>query len=275
MSNATITEPFTLRPLGSSGINISPIGLGTVKFGRNEQVKYPESFSLPTDKEALSLLALAKDLGINLLDTAPAYGSSEERLGKLLKGQRQDWIICAKTGEEFHHGQSYFDFSPEHTQKSVERSLKRLHTDYIDIVLVHSDGNDEDIIKNKGTLEALAELKKQGLIRAFGMSTKTVDGGLLAVKFSDVVMVTCNLNQQEELPVIESAHKNNTGILIKKALASGHISQQKIADPIQASMNYIFSQQGVSGIIVGTINPAHLKQNAAAAIKALELKHLN
>ena len=255
--------------LGSTGIEVSPIGLGTVKLGRNEGVKYPEAFSIPSDKEAGILLATAQDLGINLLDTAPAYGNSEERLGYLLKDQRQDWIICGKTGEEFVNGQSLFDFSPEHTRKSVKRSLKRLQTDYIDIVLVHSDGNDEDIIENQGTLETLAELKQQGLIRAFGMSTKTLSGGLLASEKSDIVMVTCNLNQQKELPVIETAYKNNKGVLIKKALASGHITQGDISDPIQASMNFIFSQKGVGSIIVGTINPGHLKHNAEAAAKSL------
>ena len=255
--------------LGSTGIEVSPIGLGTVKLGRNEGVKYPKSFSIPSEKDAKTLLATAKNLGINLLDTAPAYGNSEERLGHLLKGQRQDWIICGKTGEEFQNGESYFDFSPEHTRKSVMRSLERLKTDYIDIVLVHSDGNDEDIIENQGTLETLAELKQQGLIRAFGMSTKTLSGGLLAAEKSDIVMVTCNLNQQKELPVIEAAYKNNKGVLIKKALASGHITQGDIIDPIQASMNFIFSQKGVGSIIVGTINPVHLKHNAEAAAKSL------
>jgi len=255
--------------LGSTGIEVSPIGLGTVKLGRNEGVKYPESFSIPSDKEVGILLATAKDLDINLLDTAPAYGNSEKRLGHLLKGQRQDWIICGKTGEEFHNGKSYFDFSPEHTRISVMRSLEHLKTDYVDIVLVHSDGNDEDIIENQGTLETLAELKQQGLIRAFGMSTKTLAGGLLAAEKSDIVMVTCNLNHQKELPVIEAAYKNNKGILIKKALASGHITQGGISDPIQASMDFIFSQKGIGSIIVGTINPEHLKHNAEAAAKSL------
>ena len=71
----------------------------TVKLGRNDGVKYPEPFSIPDDKEAHALLAAAKSLGINLIDTAPAYGTSEERLGTLLAGEREDWIICTKVGE--------------------------------------------------------------------------------------------------------------------------------------------------------------------------------
>src|SRR5690554_4390721 len=110
------------RPLGNTGLQVSPLGLGTVKIGRNQGVKYPS--------------------GINLPDTAPAYGTSEERLGPLLQGQRQDWVLCTKVGEEFVDGQSRFDFSAAHTRFSVQRSLQRLHTDYLDLVLVHSSGDD-------------------------------------------------------------------------------------------------------------------------------------
>src|SRR3989338_2703121 len=135
--------------LGSSGMLVSRIGLGTVKLGRNQSVHYPAHFELPSDREINELLFLTQELGINLLDTAPAYGSSEERLGKLLKEKR----------------------------------------------------------------------KQAGLIRAYGMSTKTVAGGMLAVDQVDVVMVTYNPIQTEEQSVIAYAQQKNKGILIKKALA--------------------------------------------------------
>ena len=101
------------------------------------------------------------------------------------------------------------------------------------------------------------------------MSTKTVEGGLLAVEKSDVVMVTCNLKHKEELPVIEFAYKNKKGILVKKAFASGHITTEKIDNPVQKSIDFIFSQKGVSSIILGTLNYKHLLQNVNAANKAL------
>ena len=125
------------RPLGQTGPMVSPLGLGTVKLGRDQGVKYPSGFQIPDDDEARRLLKLARDLGINLIDTAPAYGRSEERLGPLLRGQRHDWVIVSKVGEEFSDGQSRHDFSAAHTRFSVERSLKRLETDCIDLVLVH------------------------------------------------------------------------------------------------------------------------------------------
>lgn len=256
-----------MRELGRTGIQVSALGLGTVKLGRNEGVKYPSGFRLPDDREAAALLALARDQGINLVDTAPAYGTSEARLGALLRGQRQDWVICSKVGEEFEGGVSRHDFSPEHTRFSVERSLGRLGTDCIDLVLVHSDGNDLAIIEEMGTLQALAELKARGLIRAFGMSTKTVAGGQAAARQSDAVMLTYNLAQREEAAVLDTCEELGRGALIKKALASGHLGQAK--DPVQASMDLVFGHRGTTSAIIGTINPEHLVANVAAARRAL------
>ena len=260
-----------LRQLGSTGIAVSALGLGTVKLGRNEGVKYPEGFRIPDDREAIALLARASELGINLIDTAPAYGTSEQRLGSLLKGQRDDWVICSKVGEEFEHGTSRHDFTPEHTRLSVERSLRRLGTDVIDIVLVHSDGNDLAIIEEMGALQALAELKARGLIRAFGMSTKTVAGGQAAARATDVVMLTYNLAQRDESAVLDTCRELGRGALIKKALASGHLAQAK--DPVQASMDLVFGHPGTTSAIIGTINLAHLEDNIAAARRALSSPH--
>jgi aryl-alcohol dehydrogenase-like predicted oxidoreductase len=251
--------------LADTGIVVSRLGLGTVKFGRNQKVNYPEGFELPTDKAILDLLALAQDLGINLLDTAPAYGTSEERLGKLLKGQRDQWILASKAGEEFVDGESRYDFTPETLRRSVERSLTRLHTDYLDIVLIHSNGNDKEIIEKYAVFSTLADLKKAGMIRAFGMSTKTVEGGLLAAEHSDVVMVMHNPVYTAEQEVIARAHKINKGIFVKKAFASGHLQKISATDPIKESVQFILQEPGVTSIILGTLNHAHLQYNVQCA----------
>lgn len=257
------------RLLGSTTLNVSAVGLGTVKLGRNTDVKYPKPFAIPDDKQAADLLAFAKDLNINMLDTAPAYGTSEERLGKLLSGQRHDWIIVGKAGEEYENQQSQHNFTKDHILKSIQRSLKRLNTDYIDLLLIHSDGNDETIIKQHDIFNTLAVAKQQGLIRYAGMSTKTVAGGILAIQNSDVAMVTYNPINTEKLPVITAAQQSNKGILIKKGLASGHIDKLHPNNPVQAAMNFIFQQPGVSSIILGTINPRHLENNVQCATNAL------
>jgi aryl-alcohol dehydrogenase-like predicted oxidoreductase len=251
-----------MRRFGSTDIAISPLGLGTVKFGRDQGVKYPQRFAIPDDRAAAELIALARALGINLIDTAPAYGNSEERLGGLLAGQRQDWVICTKVGEEFAAGRSFFDFSAAHTRFSVERSLRRLATDYLDIVLVHSDGDDLAVIEHSGALEELARCKAAGLVRAYGVSTKTVAGGLLAAQRSDGVMMTYNSQYADELPVLDYCAQHGGGALIKKALASGHIGD---ADAAQRSLQLVLRHPGAGSAIVGTIDPAHLRANVAAA----------
>lgn len=256
------------RPLGNLGLMVSPLGLGTVKLGRDQGVKYPSGFSLPSDEEAARLLAQAQALGINLIDTAPAYGSSETRLGPLLRGQRDQWVIVSKVGEEFENGQSRHDFSAQHTRYSIERSLKRLETDRLDMVLVHSDGDDLRVLLETDVYPTLAELKQEGKILSFGFSGKTVEGGLLALQHGDCAMVTYNLNEQAEAPVIAYAAEHNKAILVKKALASGHACLAG-EDPVQRSFDLVFAQTGVTSAVVGTLNPVHLAHNVQCAIKAI------
>ncbi len=247
-----------LRPLGDTGIEVSPLGLGTVKIGRNQQVKYPAGFEIPDDQAVERLLWLARELGINLIDTAPAYGTSQERLGKLLPGPRDQWVIVSKVGEIFENGRSRFDFGHAHTLASVEQSLKQLRTDYLDCVLIHSDGDDLRILREEGVVDALELLKEKGLIRSHGISSKTVAGGLEALRRLDVVMATANLEYDEERPVFEAAARAGKGVLVKKGLQSGHVPG---AEGVRASMRHVFSLPGVSSMIVGTINPDHLRQN--------------
>nr|VFJ57173.1 MAG: Predicted oxidoreductase [Candidatus Kentron sp. DK] len=261
-----------LRATGAiAGLKVSPLGLGTVKLGRAIGVKYPKSFTIPGDDAARRLLSRARELGINLLDTAPAYGNGEERLGKLLRGARRDWVLCSKAGEEFdiETGESTYCFTPEHIRGSVERSLVRLGTDYIDILLIHSDGNDTEIIKGHGALEVLDDLKREGKIIASGMSTKTVEGGLLAAEKSDCVMVTWNLAYDRDLPVIAYCRAEGKGVLIKKALDSGHAADTGAnspqTDPIRKSFEMILAHPGVGSVIIGTIHEGHLEENVRKA----------
>ena len=246
------------RAFGNTGMWVSPIGLGTVKIGRNQQVKYPQAFEIPDDDAVKKLLNTALKLGVNLIDTAPAYGNSEERLGKLLPGKRADWHIVTKVGEEFINGQSQFDFSEKHIRFSIERSLKLLKTDYLDTVLVHSSGDDLDIINRFGALDILADIKAKGLIRSYGMSTKTIEGGLLALEKSDVVMATYNLQDTHEKPIFEKAAELGKAMLVKKAFASGHLHTEKSA---LETFQQIFSMSAVGSIVIGTYNSNHLEEN--------------
>ncbi len=259
------------RVLGKSGLEASVLGLGTVKLGRNQGVKYPTGFELPSDANAVALLETALSYGINLIDTAPAYGTSEERLGQLLPSlsvPRDQLLLASKVGEEFVNGDSFHRFTPEHTRVSIERSLQRLRTDWLDLVLIHSDGNDLHIVQHSGVLETLAEIKAAGKIRAFGMSTKTVDGGLAAAQLSDVMMITYNPWHTEEESVLDYCAKQNVGVLVKKAFGSGHFGATEAADPVRASLDFIFRHPMASSVIAGTLNPDHLRHNAEAAAAA-------
>ncbi len=242
---------------------------GSARSSRDQGVKYPNGFTIPDDHAARRLLDQARDLGINLIDTAPAYGTSEERLGPLLRGQRHAWVIASKVGEEFVDGRSQFDFSAAHARFSVERSLRRLETDHIDLLLVHSDGNDVALLRDGELFAALDALKREGKIGAYGLSGKTVEGGLLALRQADCAMVTYNLAEQGEKPVLDYAATHGKGILIKKALASGHACVGKRTDPVRASFELLFGHPGVNSAIIGTINPEHLSHNVATAAEVL------
>jgi len=283
--------------LGKTDIRISRLGLGTVKLGRNQSVKYPEAFELPSDNDARQLLHCARDYGINLLDTAPAYGISEERLGYLLRGARKEWVICTKAGEEFsrnydgnegapnenasNEGTSNFNFEAGALRKSVERSLRNLRTDYLDIVLIHSDGNDEHLIHHHQVLHTLSELKRAGWIRAFGMSTKTLEGGLICAQEADVVMTTFDPAQEDDLALMQSCATHKTGVLLKKIFNSGHLLTQDhlIAEEdknsksvnaiIEKQMKVIFAQSAVNSAIIGTLNCQHLRNNVQCALLGL------
>lgn len=269
-----MSEYLTRRKnIAETGLAVSPLGLGTVKLGRTAGVKYPDSFKIPDDVQTLKLLSQASELGINLIDTAPAYGNSEQRLGQLLPKLNREWVIATKVGELFNAdlAQSHYNYTAEFIKQSVEQSLKNLRREVLDIVLIHSDGNDQHIIEHLGVLEILNDLKQQGLIRATGMSTKTVAGGLLSLQQSDIAMVMHNSGYQDEQAVLDQAATSNKAIFIKKALNSGHLaSSSSVTDPVQASFDTIYQNPAVTSIVIGTITPSHLTSNVSKAVKALE-----
>lgn len=245
-------------PLGATGLEVSLLGLGTVKLGRRTGVRYPHPFELPDDASAARLLDRARALGIDLLDTAPAYGEAEARLGRLLRGRREDFFLVTKTGEQFDGARSRFDFGAAHTRASVHASLRRLGTDRLDCVLLHSDGDDAGLLADGEALGVLADLKRSGEIRSFGISTKTRSGSLAALGRVDVLMVTVDPGAAEDRALLHRARAEGCGILVKKALDSGHA-----ADPAGA-LRAVAACEGVSCIVVGTLDPAHLAADAAA-----------
>ena len=245
------------RQLGTTGIEVSLIGLGTVKLGRNTGLDMAP-FELPSLRQARTLIDGAWDLGINLLDTAAAYGESEARLGELLAGTRQRWVLCTKAGEIHEDGESRYDFSGRAIRQSVETSLRRLRTDYLDIVLVHSDGRDMAILDRSDALDALDALKRAGTIRAVGFSHKAVAGGRAALSQCDVIMTALSHGDRSQCDVVREAGDRGCGVLIKKPLDSGTARPE--------TLSFVASQSGVSSIVVGTTDLSHLEADVAAVL---------
>lgn len=255
--------------LGNSGVRVSRVGLGTVKLGRSAGLKYVEPVRIPGDDEAEGLLRAARELGVMLIDTAPAYGVAEERLGVLLYrvAPREAWTLCTKAGERFEAagngglGLSSYDFSPAAITASIESSLRKLGTDHLDLALLHFASSVEEehaIIREGAALLALQRLKEAGKIRAIGASCAHVGAALDASATCDVVMLTLNSEDRSMLPAIELARQRGVGVLIKKPLASGRIAARQ-------GLKLVLDTPGVQSAILGTTSAAHLREAVEVA----------
>ena len=237
---------------------MTPLGFGAVKIGRNEQVKYPRPFELPDEQTAERLLNEILDLGINYIDTAPAYGLSEERIGKFLSHRRDEFVLQTKIGETFANGQSTYDYSERALRESLDRSLRRLQTEVLDVVLIHSDGRDESIIRESAAVPVLQEYKQAGKIRAIGLSGKTIAGERLAFEWEDVLMVEFNQQNSSHVEVMREAKERGIGVVVKKGLGSGHLSAGE-------SIRFVLGEESVQSLIVGSLSVEHWQENIEAA----------
>ncbi len=251
------------RRLGRTGLNVSSIGFGAFKIGRNEKIKYAESYPLPTEEEAAGLLNRVLDLGITLIDTAPAYGRSEERIGRALAQRREEYTLSTKVGETFENGASRYDFSAEGVRASIERSRHRLQTDVLDLVFIHSDGRDLEVQRETDCVEALQTLRDDGVIRAIGFSGKTVEGAMHALSWADALMVEFHLEDQSHAAVIEAARQREIGVVVKKGLASGTLAAGREA--AGRAIRFVTRTPGVSSLVIGGLNEVHLRENIEAA----------
>lgn len=246
------------RPLGRTGLIVRPIGLGTTKLGRNADVKYPKRFTLPSKEQVCDLLETTLRLGVNLIDTAPAYGESERRLGPFVATNRDRLVVCTKCGEQYGNGRSTYNFSAPGIVVSVEESLRRLKTDHIDILLLHSNGRDVEILTQTDAYEALQRLKKSGKTRAVGISAKTQAGILEACQTLDVVMAPFSQKDPSLAGALKKAHEAGLGVLAIKGLFSGHLEARP-------AIEFVLRQPFIDTLILGTNDPAHLREAVSIA----------
>lgn len=246
------------HPLGRTGLAVTPIGYGAFKIGRNEKIKYPAAYDLPDDVAAQAILATALDLGINYFDSAPAYGLSEERLGRFLPARRDGLVISTKVGELFERGESRYDFSADAIHASIDASLRQLRADALDIVLLHAHADDLLILRETDSVAALQSAKAVGKAIAIGFSTRTVAAALKALAWADVLMVEYHLHNTTFAPVISAAQAAGVGVVVKKGLGAGHL-------PPEPAIEFVLGNPGVSSLVLGSLNPAHLRESVAIA----------
>lgn len=248
------------RRLGRTGLSVSRIGWGTVKLGRDRGVSYLEDFALPDEDEAVGIVHAMLDLGITLIDTAPAYGLAEARLGMAMGARRDELVLCTKVGEQFLDGSSRFDFSGAAARASLEQSLRSLRTDAVDVLLVHSDGRDLEIQHDTDLIETLQTLRDEGLTRSIGFSGKTVAGARAALGWADVLMCPYSMRDTEHAEVIASAHEADVGVLLKKTLDRGHLDGQ-------AGLNFVLHTSPVAAspasVVIGSLKPDRMAGNIA------------
>jgi aryl-alcohol dehydrogenase-like predicted oxidoreductase len=211
------------RTLGSTGIRVSVIGIGTWQFGGEWNKTFEQS-------EVDAMFKRGRELGINLVDTAECYGDhlSESLIGKALQGQRKDWIIATKFGHKFHKN---FDRteprSPDDCLKQLEDSLKSLRTDYVDLQQYHSWGDDKFF--DDDVLAVMHKAKDQGKVRHLGNSVGSNQNVKQVAASSDrgieVIQIIYNrLDRAPESTCFPVCREQNLGVLARVPLASGYLS---------------------------------------------------
>lgn len=207
---------------------VSVIGFGAWQLGNDID------WSGMTDAEAVQLVRRAIDEGINFYDTAPNYGHgrSEELLGKAIKKvKRETLAINTKFG---HHSDGHTDYSPKALKESVEGSLRRLGTDYVDSVLLHNPPTEMLKAEGNAHYEILEQLRKEGKILAYGASLDTKDDMLAFMNHTggQVIEAFFNILHQDVRSAFELAKKKEVRIIAKIPLDSGWLSGKYHGDSV-------------------------------------------
>jgi len=250
------------RLLGRTGLLVSPLGYGAFKIGRNEKTKYPTAYDLPDEQAVESLLNGVLDLGVNFIDTAPAYGLSEERIGRAISHRRGEFVLSTKVGETFAGGRSQYDFSRPGIEQSVRRSLERLRTDVLDVVFIHSNGDDLAVLNQTDAVETLCDLRARSLVRAIGLSGKTIEGARAALSWADALMVEYHANDASHAAVIDEAAARGVAVVVKKGLASGHLAAGE-------AIRFVLGNSNVNTLVAGGLNLDHIRSNVAVTQSAV------
>ena len=220
-------QKLNQRVLGKSGIPVTEIGIGLWAMGGDEWGPVEDQNSLDTIEAAL-------ESGITFFDTADVYGlgHSEELLGRAMRGRREEFIVASKIGwVDFNREENHSVYtSTEKLIAGVESNLRRLETDYIDIMQCHIDFQEANM---EYFLEGFQKLQEQGKIKAYGVSTSdfdylqafNADGGTATLQIDYSI-----LNRTAEKEIFPYCQENGIGVIVRGPLAMGILTGKFDAD---------------------------------------------
>ncbi|MFD2925882.1 aldo/keto reductase [Halobacillus naozhouensis] len=207
------------RQLGASNLYVSEISLGGMSFGKDK-------------RQAKSIIDRALEAGVNYIDTADLYdfGMNEEIIGDAIQGRREDLLVGTKVGNNFKRGEEGWSWDPSkaHIKTAVKDSLQRLKTDYIDLYQLHGGTIDDPIDE---TIEAFEELKQEGLIREYGISSIRPNVIREYVEKSNIVSVMMQYNALDRRPeegILDLLKDNQISVLARGPLAKGILSSKGV-----------------------------------------------
>jgi aryl-alcohol dehydrogenase-like predicted oxidoreductase len=284
------------RTLGRTGLQVTTLGFGALELrgmvagvGRSLTPGQPER-----------ILNAVLDAGINYIDVAVDYGEAEEHIGRCISNRRQKFFLASKCGcpldvsrfsasERTRFGvplPRLHDYSRKNIMAAVHQSLRRMKTDYLDVLQFHF-GPAREVLEHEGAIQTLQDLKREGKIRFLGCSSilpHLTDH--IAMGVFDVLQIPYSALQPEHEAAIAEAAKAGAGIVIRGGIARGapgegtgsadvwklweQAKMRELLEGMSATefmLRFTITNPDMHTTIVGTLNPAHLQENVAAAMK--------
>ena len=216
------------RLLGQTGMSVSEIAFGGVEIGIPYGIGVKGKADMIPEQQAIYLLHEAVSKGINFFDTARAYGASESIMGRAFKDRRDRVIICSKC-RPFRDRDGHLppaDRLGKIIKNSLQDSLDELKTSYIDVYMLHQA--DVEILENEKMATVFTNLKKEGVIRATGVSTYTLQETEKAINSGiwDVIQLPFNLMDQSQKALFSRTAEKGIGIMVRSVLLKGVLSEK-------------------------------------------------
>jgi aryl-alcohol dehydrogenase-like predicted oxidoreductase len=246
------------RVLGNTGVRVPVFGLG----GAGQTPLSWEN----REKDAVAIIQRALELGIRYFDTAADYGPSEDNFGKVLPAHRDKIFLASKTDKRDRDG----------AWKQLERSLKRLNTDHLDLWQLHHVSYQEEldtIFSKDGAAKALEEAKAQKLVRFVGITghhePDIIVEGLRRYPFDTTLICINAADKHHPRPFIPTvlpvAREKNIGVIAMKIPAYGRLFKPGVLDGMHQAMGYTLSQPGVHCCVIAAETVAQLESNVEVA----------